>query len=183
MFEANVETHGADAEPPDADLRVVAACEQNLFDGSPNAPRYGRELSEWTRGLIALRRRWTQFRLPDFAEYAPAPRVKPGDPTNDGRLSYSWEGPPAGSPSQIAVIRWGRPGEPDLMVIYNESWAAISVTNLSDWSHRPWKVLARSWLPRGADLCVAPEWTSCPDAGQTFAVEGRSMAILASSRE
>ena len=152
-------------------------------DGSPNAPRYGRELSEWTRGLIALRRRWTQFRLPDFAEYAPAPRVKPGDPTNDGRLSYSWEGPPAGSPSQIAVIRWGRPGEPDLMVIYNESWAAISVTNLSDWSHRPWKVLARSWLPRGADLCVAPEWTSCPDAGQTFAVEGRSMAILASSRE
>ena len=69
------------------------------------------------------------------------------------------------------------------MVIYNESWAAISVTNLSDWSHRPWKVLARSWLPRGADLCVAPEWTSCPDAGQTFAVEGRSMAILASSRE
>jgi len=37
----------------------------------------------------------------------------------------------------------------NLMVIYNESWSPFSVTNLGDWSRRPWKVLARSWLPRG----------------------------------
>src|SRR5580704_10675862 len=37
----------------------------------------------------------------------------------------------------------------NLMVIYNESWSPFSVTNLGDWSCRPWKVLARSWLPRG----------------------------------
>jgi glycogen operon protein len=152
-------------------------------DGSPNGPRYGRELSEWTRGLIALRRRWTQFRQADFAEYAAAPRAAPGDPANDGRLSYSWQGPAAGSPSQLAVIRWGRPGEPDLMVIYNESWSPFSVTNLADWSRRPWRVLARSWVPHGDDLCALPDWTACPDAGTTFTVDGRAMAILAASRD
>ena len=109
-------------------------------------------MSEWARGLIALRRRWTHFRQPDFAEYATAPRAA-GNSANDGHLSYSWEGPPAGSPSQLGVIRWGRPGEPDLMVIYNENWSPLSVTNLADWSRRPWKVIARSWLPRGDDFC------------------------------
>jgi glycogen operon protein len=171
----------------DAKVNAVNWIDWRLKDGnaggSSNAPRYGRELSEWTRGLIALRRRWTHFRRAEFAEYAPGPRAMPGDPTNDGRLSYSWEGPQVGSPSRLAIIRWGRPGEPDLMVIYNESWAAISVTNLSDWSRRPWKVIARSWRPRGDDLCVDRDWTSCPDAGQPFAVEGRSMAILATARE
>ena len=151
--------------------------------GSPNGPSYGRELSEWTRGLITLRRRWTQFRQADFPEYAPAPLTAPGDPANDGRLSYSWEGPAAGSPSQLAVIRWGRPGEPDLMAIYNESWLPFSVTNLGDWSSRPWKVLARSWLPRGDDFCGPPDWTDCPDAGPAFTVDGRAMAILAASRD
>jgi pullulanase/glycogen debranching enzyme len=152
-------------------------------DGSPSAPHYGRELSEWTRGLIALRRRWTHFRQPDFAEYATAPRAAPGNSANDGHLTYSWEGPPAGSPSQLGVIRWGRPGEPDLMVIYNENWSSLSVTNLADWSRRPWKVIARSWLPRGDDFCAMPDWTSCPDAGHSLTVDGRSMAILAGSRE
>jgi len=171
----------------DAKVNAVNWVDWALKDGnasgSPNAPSYGRELSEWTRGLITLRHRWSQFRRPDFAEYAPAPRAAPSDPANDGRISYSWEGPSAGSPSQLAIIRWGRPGEPDLMIIYNENWSPFSITNLGDWSHRPWKVIARSWLPRAGDLCVAPDWTSCPDAGQTIAVEGRSMAILASSRE
>ena len=152
-------------------------------DGSPNPPHYGRELSEWTRALIALRRRWTHFRQPDFAEYATAPRAAPGNSANDGHLTYSWEGPPAGSPSQLGVIRWGRPGEPDLMVIYNENWSSLSVTNLADWSRRPWKVMARSWLPRGDDFCAAPDWTSCPDAGHSLAVDGRSMVILAGSRD
>jgi glycogen operon protein len=150
--------------------------------GSPNAPSYGQELSEWTQGLIALRKRWTHFRKSDFADYAPNPRSQPGDPANDGRLSYAWEGPAIGAPSQLAAIWWGRPREPDLMVIYNENWAPFTVTNLGDWSRPPWKVLARSWLPRGDDLCAMSDWTACPDAGQSFAIEGRSMAILAASR-
>jgi len=70
----------------------------------------------------------------------------------------------------------------NLMVIYNESWSPFSVTNLGDWSRRPWKVLARSWLPRGADFCGLPDWTACPDAGSTFTVHGRAIAILAASR-
>jgi hypothetical protein len=64
----------------------------------------------------------------------------------------------------------------NLMVIYNESWSPFSVTNLADWSCRPWKVLARS----SAGL---PDWTACPDAGPTFTVHGRAMAILAASRD
>ena len=150
--------------------------------GSPNAPNYGRELSDWTRGLIALRQRWTHFRRSDFAEYALGPRSQAGDPANDGRLSYAWEGPAAGDPSQLAAIWWGRPNEPDLMVIYNESWAPFTVTNLGQWSKGPWKVVARSWAPRGEDFCATPDWTACPDAGQAFAVDGRSMAILAAQR-
>jgi glycogen operon protein len=150
--------------------------------GSPNAPSYGQELSEWTRGLIALRKRWTHFRRPDFADYARNPRSRPGDPANDGHLSYAWEGPAAGAPSQVAAIWWGRPNEPDLMVIYNENWAPFTVTNLSDWSRQPWKVLARSWRPRGEDLCTMSDWTACSDAGRAFAIEGRSMAILATPR-
>ena len=80
----------------------------SLKDGSsaasPNAPTYAQELSEWTRGLIALRKRWTHFRKSDFADYAPNPRSQPGDPANDGRLSYAWEGPATGAPSQLATI-------------------------------------------------------------------------------
>jgi pullulanase/glycogen debranching enzyme len=80
--------------------------------GSPNAPGYGLELSEWTRGLIAIRKRWTHFRKPDFADYAPNPRSQPGDPGNDGRLTYAWEGPAAGDTSQLAAIWWGQPASP-----------------------------------------------------------------------
>jgi len=170
----------------DAAVNDVNWIDWSLKDGSstdsPNAPSYGRELSEWTRGLIALRKRWTHFRKSDFADYALGPRSRPGDPANDGRLSYAWEGPAAGAPSQVAAIWWGRPNEPDLMVIYNENWTPFTVTNLSDWSRQPWKVLARSWAPRGEDLCAMSDWTDCPDAGQAFAVEGRSMAILATPR-
>jgi hypothetical protein len=101
-----------------------------------------------------LRKRWTHFRKPDFADYAPNPRSQPGDPANDGRVSYAWEGPAAGDPSQLAAIWWGHPNEPDLMVIYNENWTPFTVTNLGDWSQQPWKVLARSWEPSGQDLCA-----------------------------
>jgi isoamylase len=150
--------------------------------GSPNAPGYGQELSEWTRGLIALRKRWTHFCKPDFADYAPNPRAQPGDPANDGRVTYAWEGPATGAPSQLAAIWWGQLGEPDLMVIYNENWTPFTVTNLGDWSQQPWKVIARSWEPRGQDLCALPDWTTCPNAGPSFSIEGRSMAILAAAR-
>jgi hypothetical protein len=37
-----------------------------------------------------------------------------------------------------------------------------------DWSPGPWKVLARSWLPRGYDFCGLPDWTARPDASQAF---------------
>jgi isoamylase len=153
-----------------------------LKDAS-GAAGYGRELSAWTRGLIALRKRWTHLRRADFADYSPAPRAQPGDPSNDGRFSYAWEGPSAGAPSQIGVVWWGHAGEPDLMVIYNEDVRPFSVTNLGNWSHRPWQIMARSWLPRGQDLCEAADWTTCPDTGGALAVEGRSMAVLATQRE
>jgi isoamylase len=166
----------------DTAMNDVNWIDWSLKDGSNSASGYGRELSEWTQGLIALRKRWTHFRKPDFADYAPNPRSQPGDPANDGRLSYAWEGPATGAPSQLAAIWWGHPGEPDLMVIYNENWAPFTVTNLGDWSRQPWKVIARSWEPRGQDLCTLSDWTACPNAGQSFAVEGRSMTILAASR-
>jgi hypothetical protein len=68
------------------------------------------------------------------------------------------------------------------MVIYNENWAPFTVTNLGDWSRQPWKVLARSLELRGDDLCTRADWTACPNVGPSFAIEGRSMAILAASR-
>jgi isoamylase len=166
----------------EASVNNINWIDWSLKDGSNSASGYGRELSEWTQGLIALRKRWTHFRKPDFADYAPNPRSQPGDPANDGRLSYAWEGPATGAPSQLAAIWWGHPGEPDLMVIYNENWAPFTVTNLGDWSRQPWKVIARSWEPRGENLCLMSDWAACPKAGPSFAVEGRSMAVLAASR-
>jgi isoamylase len=58
-----------------------------LKDGGNSASGYGRELSEWTQGLIALRKRWTHSRKPDFADYAPNPRSQPGAPG----VSATWE--------------------------------------------------------------------------------------------
>jgi hypothetical protein len=82
------------------------------------------------------------------------------------------------------VIWWGKPGEPDLMVIYNEHWDPFRVTNLRDWSHGDWKVLARSWFGDGADFCGPIGWeTKCPDAGNEIEVKGRSMAILVSGND
>ena len=170
----------------DAAVNAVNWIDWGLKDGTPVSPggaSYGPELNDWTRGLIALRRRWTHLRRAEFADYAPTARAAPGDPANDGKMSYAWEGPPAGSPSQLAAIWWGKPGEPDLMVVYNENWTPFAVSNLSDWSSRPWHILARSWLPRGQDLCAASDITACPDAGPSVTVAGRSMAILAAPRE
>jgi isoamylase len=149
--------------------------------GSPNAPVYGQELFDWTRGLIALRKQWSHFRRVDFAEYA---MDAPAGPDNDGRFTYAWEGPAEGEPSQLAVIWWGQAGEPDLMVVYNEHWEPFTVTNLGDWSRGNWQVLARSWFGDEADLCGPADWqTSCPDAGSELEVKGRSIAILISDND
>ena len=56
----------------------------------PRRRRLGPELNDWTRGLIALRQRWTHLRRAEFADYTPSPRAAPGDPAKDGKLSYSW---------------------------------------------------------------------------------------------
>ena len=104
---------------------------------------------------------------------------------NDGRYTYAWEGPSAGAPSQIAVIWWGAtPTEPDLMVVYNESPEPLAVTNLNDWSHGDWQVLARSWFGAGDDSCELGAWqTACPDVADRIEIKGRSMAILVSDND
>ncbi|MBE2258296.1 MAG: hypothetical protein IAE88_05535 [Rhodobacteraceae bacterium] len=148
---------------------------------SPTGPRYGRELFEWTRGLISLRKQWSHFRRSDFARYVHAARDDRAGPINDGGFSYAWEGPPGGEPSQLAVVWWGKAGEPDLMVVYNERWEPFTVDNLRDWSRGNWQILARSWLGRGQDMCRPGNWRkACPAAGDALTVAGRSMAILIS---
>jgi isoamylase len=152
--------------------------------GSPNAPAYGQELFDWTRGLIALRKQWSHFRRADFAAYAiDAPDDRDGR-RNDGRFTYAWEGPGEGEPSQLAVIWWGQAGEPDIMVVYNEHWQPFTLTNLGDWSRGNWQVLARSWFGHEADLCDLAAWeTSCPHAGSAIEVKGTSLAILISDND
>jgi glycogen operon protein len=152
--------------------------------GSPDAPAYGQELFNWTKGLIAVRKQWSHFRRADFAEYViDAPDDRNGR-RNDGRFTYAWEGPAEGQPSQLSVVWWGQAGEPDLMVAYNERWEPFSVTNLGDWSRGDWKILARSWFGDQADLCGPAGWeASCPDAGGAIEIEGRSMAILISDND
>jgi pullulanase/glycogen debranching enzyme len=135
-------------------------------------------LFDWTKNLIALRKRWSHFRRAAFPEYIAG---VPDGPGNDGRFTYNWEGPAAGAPSQIAVIWWGKGGEPDLMVIYNEHWETMTVNNLGAWSRGNWKILARSWFGSGADTCDLNTWeTSCPTAGDQIEIKGRSMAVLIS---
>lgn len=152
--------------------------------GSPQGPTYGRELFDWTRGLIALRKQWSHFRRVDFAEYIHGVPDDSQGARNDGRFTYSWEGPDAGSPSQLAVIWWGKAGEPDLMVIYNEHWDSLQVNNLGDWSRGDWQVLGRSWFGGDAQLCDLANWEQdCPDAGDALEVKGRSMAILVSDND
>ena len=148
---------------------------------SPTGPRYGTELFKWTRGLIALRKQWSHFRRADFARYVQGAPDDRNGPVNDGGYTYAWEGPPAGEPSQLAAIWWGKAGEPDLMVIYNERWEPYTVASLRDWSRGNWKILARSWVGPGQDFCGPVEWeTACPDAGDAVTIAGRSMAILIS---
>ncbi|HET7852895.1 MAG TPA: alpha-amylase family glycosyl hydrolase [Candidatus Methylomirabilis sp.] len=152
--------------------------------GLPNAPRYGKEVFQWTKGLIALRKHWSHFRRAAFPEHIDGAPDDRSGPRNDGRFTYSWEGPEPGSPSQLAVIWWGKAGEPDLMVVYNEHWEPFTLTNLRDWSRGDWKLLARSWLGDPAHLCRLDDWEAdCPAAGDAITVKGRSMAILISDSD
>lgn len=148
---------------------------------SPSGPRYGTELFQWTRGLITLRKQWSHFRRSEFAPYvSEAPDDRAG-PINDGKYTYTWEGPASGEPSQLAVVWWGKAGEPDLMVVYNERWEPFTVNNLGDWSQGNWRILGRSWLGSGQQLCRPDNWQkSCPEAGDLITVAGRSLAILIS---
>jgi hypothetical protein len=82
------------------------------------------------------------------------------------------------------VIWWGKVGEPDLMIVYNEHWESFAVENLANWSKGNWKVLARSWFGDQSDLCGPADWqTNCPDAGDHIEVKGRSMAVLISDND
>lgn len=146
---------------------------------TPSGPRYGRELFDWTRRLIALRKQWSHFRRSDFASYSH------GSADNRaGTYTYLWEGPAGGEPTQLGVAWWGKAGEPDLLVIYNENPQEFTVDNLNDWSRGGWKILARSWLPAGDDFCAIDDWQHhCPDAGSAITVGGRGMAILVSDKD
>ena len=175
-------SYNLEAEPPAAAIDDVNLLDWQLKVGdnseSPNGPKYGPELFDWTKSLIALRKRWSHFRHGTFPEYA---SDAPSGPGRAGRFTYAWEGPGAGQPSQVAVIWWGNAGEPNLMVIYNENWESFVIDNLSAWTSGDWKILARSWFGRGADTCDLATWqTSCPDTGGRLEVKGRSMAVLIS---
>jgi glycogen operon protein len=153
---------------------------------SPQGPTYGKELFDWTRNLIRLRKQWTHFRRTDFAAYAAQAFDGGADagPSNDGRFTYSFDGPVDGQASRLAVIWWGKSGEPDLMVIYNEHHQPFIVDNLDDWSQGDWKVLARSWFGDEADFTDLENWQGTgPDAGPSVEVKGRSLAILISDND
>lgn len=93
-------------------------------------------------------------------------------------------GPNDGEATQLAVIWWGKAGEPDLMVIYNENWDDFNVSNLGDWSNGDWKILARSWFGDDSDFCNVDNWeANCGDAGSSINIKGRSMAILISDND
>ena len=84
----------------------------------------------------------------------------------------------------MAVIWWGKPGEPDLMVAYNEAPTPFTITNLGEWSGGDWKVLARSWADNAHDFADIDRWKVCAEAaGPSIEVKGRSMAVLISDND
>jgi glycogen operon protein len=183
-------TYNYESASGDARINRVNWIDWRLKDGdnaeSPRGPTYGKELCDWTRRLIQLRKQWTHFRRAEFADYAAAAFDGGADSgaKNDGRFSYSFEGPADGQPTQLAVIWWGQPGEPDLMVAYNESDTPFTVNNLNDWSQGDWKILARSWFGDNLDFGDLDAWpTQAPNAGLSLELQGRSLAILISDND
>ena len=183
-------TYNYESQTGDESINHVNWIDWRLKDGdnseSPRGPKYGKELFHWTRSLIRLRKEWTHFRRADFADYA-SEAFDGGTEAgtkNDGRFTYTYEGPGDGDPSQLAVVWWGQPGEPDLMVIYNESAHALTVGNLGDWSQGDWKILARSWFGDDFDFGDVEAWMeTSPDAGASVNVKARSMAVLISDND
>lgn len=183
-------TYNYESVSGDAAINNVNWIDWRLKDGdnteSPKGPKYGKELFGWTKGLIQLRKKWTHFRRAEFAGYA-AQAFNGGADSgakNDGRFSYTFEGPGNGEPTQLAVIWWGKAGEPDVMVIYNERDVPLTIGKLRDWSRGDWKVLARSWFGDDADFGDVEKWqTALPDAGNSLEIKGRSLAILLSDND
>jgi pullulanase/glycogen debranching enzyme len=147
-------TYNYESSKGDTAVNHVNWVDWRLKDGdnseSAQGPTYGNELFQWTRNLIKLRKQWAHFRRADFAAYVDEAwnGGKNAGNGNDGKLSYAWEGPTEGEPTQLAVIWWGKPGEPDLMVLYNEHWQEFTFNNIKDWSQGDWKVLGKSWGSR-----------------------------------
>jgi pullulanase/glycogen debranching enzyme len=183
-------TYNYESQTGDESINNVNWIDWRLKDGnnseSPQGPKYGKELFHWTQSLIQLRKEWSHFRRADFASYA-SQAFNGGanaGTKNDGRFTYSYEGPGDGNSTQMAVVWWGKAGEPDLMIIYNEGDQAFNVGNLGDWSQGDWKILARSWFGDNLDFGDVENWkATCPDAGASIDVKGRSMAVLISDND
>jgi isoamylase len=183
-------TYNYESKSGDAKINSVNWIDWRLKDGdnseSTQGPTYGKELFQWTKFLISLRKKWTHFRKSDFPDYA-AQSFDGGidsSSTKQGRITYSFEGPEDGHATQLAIIHWGLPGEPNLMIIYNENDIPFTVDNLRDWSQGKWKILARSWYGPGFDFGDVNNWqATCPDAGSSIDIKGRSMAILISENK
>ncbi|MBV8223681.1 MAG: hypothetical protein JO232_00655 [Verrucomicrobia bacterium] len=183
-------TYNYESKSGDAKINNVNWIDWRLKDGdnteSPQGPTYGKELCQWTKALISLRKKWTHFRKADFPAYAPQAFNGGADSgaKKEGCITYSFEGPGDGHATQLAIIHWGLPGEPNLMVIYNENDTPFTVNNLRDWSQGNWKILARSWFGSGSDFGDLNNWqATCPDAGSSIEIKGRSMAILISENK
>lgn len=184
------DSYRSESTTGDEAVNRIAWIDWRLKDGdnseSPRGPTYGNELFHWTKDLIAIRKKWSHFRREEFARYAASAFNGGADAggNNDGKFTYSFEGSSDGQPTQLAVVWWGQPGEPDLMVIYNESFQPVTIGNLADWSSGDWKVLARSWFGDAHDTAALDTWqTTAPDAGSAIDVNGRSMAILISDND
>ena len=192
LFQADAhDTYNYESSAGESSINNVNWIDWRLKDGdnseSPEGPTYGRELFHWTKDLIRLRKEWTHFRRVDFAEYVGSAwnGGSHAGSANDGGFSYVWEGPSDGEPTQLAVVWWGKAEEPDLMVIYNEEWGNLTVTNLRDWSQGDWKILARSWYGDEFDFCDLESWETgcCETAGSSITVKSRSMAVLISDND
>jgi glycogen operon protein len=182
-------TYNYESTTVDAAINNVSWVDWRLKDGdnseSPQGPTYGKELFQWTKNLIQLRKQWRHFRRTDFAPYVDEAwnGAKNAGAGNDGKHSYAWEGPKDGEPTQLAVVWWGRRGEPDLMVIYNEHWQDFTLNNMKDWSNGDWKLLARSWMANGQDFCDVKQWQICEAVEDTITLRGRSMVVLISDND
>lgn len=177
-------TYNYESTYGDSSINNVNWLDWNLKDGnnsqSPKGPKYGKELFYWTKNLIQLRKKWNHFRRSDFPTYVD--NVTSGS-ANDNKYTYIWQQGGNGEPVQIGVIWWGKSGEPDIMVLYNESWNNMTCNNLQKWSQGDWKILARSWYGAGDDFGNLSNWSNNESAGSSITIKGRSMAILISDND